>query len=292
MKSALRPAALLAALTVAGLIAAVCLALHGEFTPAPLEQVESPCTAATPPLRPGQDFTVVSWNLQYSAGRKHHFFYDGGEAVHVPASDISETVAGIAAALRRLKPEVALLQEVDRGSTRTQQVDQLPAYSAALQAGCQASTSYHRSPFVPHPTGNPLGRVDMHLSVLTKTQLRGGVRHALPLLRESRLRQLFNLKRALLVAELPIEGSELPLAIAVSHLSAFSKGDGTLSQQLGVLQRWMDERPAGQPWVLGADLNALPPGDDPARLGDGNAAYDGAQPAMPTVADLLAVPGT
>jgi len=280
VKPALRLVALLATLIVAVLIALASLAFHSEFSPAEREEIESPCADDAQPLSPGRDFRVVSWNLQYSAGRKHRFFYDGGEAVHVPATDSSEAVAGIVAALSRLNPEIALLQEVDRGSTRTQQLDQLPAFAAALSARCQASTSYHRSPFVPHPSSKPLGRVDMHLSLLTRPPLLGAVRHALPLLRESRLRQLFNLKRALLVAELPIDGSELPLVIAVTHLSAFSEGDGTLEDQLGILKRWMDERPASQPWLLGGDFNALPPGDDLERLGEETASYRAAQPAM------------
>jgi len=179
-----------------------------------------------------------------------------------------------------MAPDIALLQEVDRGSIRTGLIDQLPAYSAALRAKCEASTPYHRSPFVPHPLHQPMGRVDMHLAVAAGPRIEAAVRHALPLLQESRLRQLFNLKRALLVAEVPIADAAQPLAVAVSHLSAFSKDDGTIAEQVGVLAQWMYERPAGQPWVLGADFNALPPGDNDARLGGASPAYRGAEPVM------------
>lgn len=280
MQSAVRVVALLSAALVVLLTILISLAFHGEFSPPAQLEVETRCAADAPPLSSGQEFTVTSWNLQFGAGRAQHFFYDGGDAVQVPATEVSETIAGMVAAISSIDPDIALLQEVDRGSSRTQKIDQLPAYAAALDARCDASSPYHRSPFVPQPLSNPMGRVDMHLALLTRTQMQGAVRHALPLLKESRLRQVFNLKRALLVAELPIDGQELPLAVAVSHLSAFSKGDGTLIEQLGVLQRWMDERPAGQAWILGADLNAPPPDDDLERLGGHAVSYRGSRPAM------------
>jgi endonuclease/exonuclease/phosphatase family metal-dependent hydrolase len=69
-----------------------------------------------------------------------------------------------------------------------------------------------------------------------------------------------------LAAELPIAGGGPPLAVAVTHLSAFSYGDGTLVQQVDALAAWMAARPPDQPWILAGDLNLLPPGDDPKRL--------------------------
>lgn len=262
------------------LIGLLILALCTEFSPAALEEVIARCDDADDGLDADSPFTVVSWNLQYAAGRTQHFFYDGGDAVSVPEAEVSETLAGITAALHTLSPDITLLQEVDRASDRTGRVDQLPPYRAAADAPCQLSTPYHRSPFVPHPPGQALGRVDMHLALLTPAGLKDGRRHALPLLDESRLRQMFNLKRALLTAELPISGVEQKLALAVSHLSAFSAGDGTLQAQIDVLRRWMDERPPGQPWILGADLNTIPPGDDPSRLDSHSESYRGAQPAL------------
>ncbi|MBJ95895.1 MAG: hypothetical protein CMP23_15645 [Rickettsiales bacterium] len=228
----------------------------------------------------GDSFKVMSWNLQYSAGRKLQFFYDGGSDVSVPTEQLHETLAGISAALRTVNPDLVLLQEVDRDSRRSARLDQLPTLAAASGATCILSSPYHRSPFVPHPPSDPLGRVDMHLALLTPGGMLNGWRQALPLLQESALRRVFNLKRALLWAELPLAGSKQPLAIATSHLSAFSAGDGTLSRQLAALDQWIKTRPEGQPWLLGADLNALPPGDLPQRLPGDVRAYRAAAPAM------------
>jgi endonuclease/exonuclease/phosphatase family metal-dependent hydrolase len=278
--SAIRIAGLLLALTMASFVALIAAAISSEFTPAELEPLVAQCDDRVPELAAGSSFTAVSWNLQYSAGRAQHFFYDGGTAVSVPDREVSETLSGITAALRNIAPDVALLQEVDRASDRTRRIDQLPPYRAATNSPCQLSTPYHRSPFVPHPLRDPMGRVDMHLALLTPAGLIKGQRRALPLLKESRLRQAFNLKRALLTAELPIADSAHNLAIAVSHLSAFSTHGDTLSNQMNALKDWMDERPPEQPWILGADLNAIAPGDDPNRLSANANTYREAQPAL------------
>jgi len=52
---------------------------------APAQLVQKLTRVAPPrPIVPGEALTVVSWNLQFAAGTRHHFFYDGGQAVFVP----------------------------------------------------------------------------------------------------------------------------------------------------------------------------------------------------------------
>lgn len=277
-----------------------------EHRPEPLESVEVQCLGgapspdkARPQLRAGHPFTVVSWNLQYGAGRTQQFFYDGGDAVHVPRADVDEAVAGIQAALQGYDPAISLLQEIDRDSDRTQRIDQLPLFAGldGAAADCMASATYHRCRWVPAPMPVPLGRVDMNLGLFTRGPLFKAERHALPLLNESRVRQIFNLKRALLTGEAPIDGHDLPLRLAVTHLSAFSHGDGTLEKQVAVLGAWMAEQsqdPA-QPWILAGDFNLLPPGDDPSRLSVESDLYGAAtnpiDPLIPRFRTVVPVAG-
>ena len=237
-----------------------------EYSPPDTLAMPTQCSGPTQPLQAGQAIKVLSWNLQYSASRKHQFFYDGGEAVWVPEADVAATVNAISAVLRAEAPDIALLQEIDRDSDRTGRRDQLPDFIEAASAGCTSAAPYHLARFVPKPISRPLGRVDMELAVLSRGTHGGAVRTALALMDEPRLVQALNLKRALLTAELPVEGSDQPLAVAVTHLSAFSYGDGTLKKQVAALEAWMAARPPGQPWILAGDLNLLPLGDDPKRL--------------------------
>ena len=262
-----------------------------EYRPPSMLEIDPSCTEDSTVLQAGVPFSVLSWNLQYGASRRHHFFYDGGDTVQVPLEDVETTVAGISALIRDADADLNLLQEVDRDSHRTHNHDQLLPFAEAAQSACQASASYHKSPFVPHPPTDPMGRVQMDLALLTKPTMERAIRHQLPLLNESRIRQAFNLKRALLEAHIPINGAEADhLAIAVTHLSAFSHGDGTMSKQITALEQWMAQHPPDQPWILAGDLNLLPPDDNPARLGEDAELYaDGDNPIASMVARFEAV---
>ncbi len=266
MKKLLKVLLALILLPLLLLVGLLAFFLATEHRPEPEEAVAVDCQGEAPGLKAGQEFTFLSWNLQYGASRKHRFFYDGGEAVHVPPEDVAWTVEAIQGVLASTRAQVVALQEVDRDSTRTGRIDQLPPFVRAAGASCEAATPYHRSPYVPTPSHQPLGRVDMQLATLVQGPMLHASRIALPLLAEARYRQVFNLKRALLVTEVPIEGWDKPLAIANTHLSAFSFGDGTHEQQVAVLKQWIESRPPDQPWILAGDMNLLPPGFDKASL--------------------------
>jgi endonuclease/exonuclease/phosphatase family metal-dependent hydrolase len=213
-------------------------------------------------LEPGRAITVLSWNVQFCAGRSREFFYDGGPAVQVEPGAVLATLDRIGEVLRDVDADIVLLQEVDRGSDRTQRIDQHEALLARAPYPVSLSTPYYRSPYVPHPPQDHLGRMDMHLSVFSRVGVRGATRWQLPMLHESWVRRQFNLRRALLDVDLGAA------RVFQTHLSAFSRGDGTLPQQIdAICDHLAATDRESTPWLLAGDFNALPPGDDPARLG-------------------------
>ena len=223
---------------------------------------------------------VCSWNIQFAAGHDQLFFYDGGTAVSVPRPVVLRTLEGILADLQRIDADVLLLQEVDRGSRRTHFIDQHAWLAARLDHPYHASTPYHRVHFVPAPAHEMLGRVNMHLSIFSRHPLLPGTRVQLPLLREPWYRRHFNLRRALM--EVPLVHEVGPAWLFHTHLSAFSRGDGTVPRQLARVAAELaaaDQR--GEPWLLAGDFNALPPGDDPARLGADASMYGAPSPLAP-----------
>lgn len=257
------------ALIALGLLAATPYGLAYVLNdhPADVGPMDVTCSAEPRKLKDGDSLSVMSWNLQYSGSRKYHFFYDGGPTTRPEMPDVEATLAQIGRVITDQGADLLMIQEVDRDSARTGRVDQLPALVRAANAPCAVTAEYHRSMFVPSPIPDFLGRVDMHLALISRFTLQNALRIQLPLLKESWFRQQFNLKRALLTTEIPVEGLDKPLAVAVTHLSAFSYGDGSMEDQVRVLMQWMESRPADQPWLLSGDMNLLPPGDDPARLG-------------------------
>lgn len=220
------------------------------------------------PLLPaGRGVSLLVWNVQFCAGRDLLFFYDDGDAVHVDPKRVRETIDEIAGVLRAFDADIVMLQEVDRGSDRTGRIDQHRELLARHPYPYHVSTPYYRNTYVPYPPHQHLGRVDMHLSIFSRFALREAVRRPLPDLREGLLRRQFNLKRASLEVGLPLTDGRR-LSLLNTHLTAFSRGDGTLPAQIAsVSQRMREIAEAGQPGIVGGDFNALPPGDNPARLG-------------------------
>jgi endonuclease/exonuclease/phosphatase family metal-dependent hydrolase len=216
----------------------------------------------------GSTIKILIWNIQYAGSRNYHFFYDGGTDVNVSEKHVYESLDTIASIIRQHDPDILLLQEVDRGSRRTQFIDEHSELLKRLDYPDHLSTSYHKVPYVPHPSYQPLGKVDMNLSVFSRFRIDSATRYQLPLLSESKVRQLFNLRRALLEVRFPTsKGSDF--VAFNTHLSAFSKHDGTLGKQLQVLSEHMSSSDKSDvPWLLAGDLNALPPGDNAERLGD------------------------
>lgn len=226
-------------------------------------------SAEVPRNRP---IKVLSWNIQFCAGRNHLFFYEGGEAVVVPTEDVQQTMQVVADIIADNAPDIVLLQEVDRNSKRTHYQDELYGILERLdQAGhfypYVASTPYHRVCYVPTPAHEHMGRVDLNLVTLSKFRIEGATRHQLPLLNESCMRQAFNLKRAVMDVEMPVAGGGKFVALN-THLSAFAFNDGTPEKEIAELSKHAArlERQVA-PWVLVGDFNMLPPGDDPRRLG-------------------------
>ena len=239
-----------------------------NFYPDPVMEVTVHCKSGAPKLQVGERASLLSWNIQYAASRNYHFWYDGGDAVHVKERHVHETLGRLAKVISARSPQILLLQEVDRDSARTHRIDQLPALVRANAARCWASTTYHRSRYVPAPLSHPLGRVDMHLATTSTFKMSRAQRHALPQLDEFFVRKAFNLKRAILEVHLPIKGKKQPLVLLNTHLSAFSFGDGTLNRQVQkILSRIQKLDDLGAPWILAGDFNMIPPGEDPARLG-------------------------
>lgn len=219
----------------------------------------------------GRPLKLLVWNIQYAAGRGS-FFYDGGRQVSSPRERVEATLRDIGTAIAAERPDLVLLQEVDRGARRTHDLDEHDELVHAAGLSHHISTPYHRARYVPIPRHEPLGHVDMHLSAMTRFRITGATRYQLPRLHEPLWRRLFNLRRALLDVRIPLmDGGEL--ALLNTHLSAFSFGDGTLPAQISYVKRHLHRLELqGTPWLLAGDFNCLTPGfsrsDLPLRAQD------------------------
>lgn len=258
----------IAARAVAALVGAAWSA------PQAVEAVPVATRSAPEALAPGRPLRLLTWNVQYCAGRGRHFFYDGGRDVHVPPGEVWPIVDRIGAVLREERADIVLLQEVDRRSDRTGRIDQHAELLERAPYACHCSVPYHRVAYIPHPPHAHLGRMDLHLSLFSRFPIVAARRIALPPIASAGwLRRQFELRRAILEVDLALTDGRV-LRVGNLHLAAFSGGDGTLRQQVArAHDRLAIARHLHTPMIVAGDFNALPPGDDPLRLGSAAVDY-------------------
>jgi len=255
------------------LLITACSAFH----PAAIQPEKVFETGTAPVLLPGQKVKVMSWNVQYMAGKNYVFFYDlldgSGPDRRPSATDIATTLQEVARIIRQENPDIILLQEVDDGARRTDYEDQLARLLELLPADYRyhASAFYWKSSFVPHP--GIMGQVGMKLSTISKYKITEAIRHQLPLRRVNALRKRFELKRAALETRLPIKNQK-DFIVINTHLSAFAQEEDTMQRQVEQLKRLKDQyTKEGSVWIAGGDYNLLPPGKAYQRLADHQKEY-------------------
>lgn len=242
-----------------GLVVVLAVAVYAlDYKPADVEDAELRCAASTPTLRAGQPVKIMSWNVQYLAGRGYVFYYDlpngDGPDTRPSAASIARTLSEVVAVIKQENPDVVQLQEVDRGSARTDQRDELAEIQTALGGAypCTASAFYHKNAFVPLP--QIMGSVGMSLGTLSKTRIESATRYQLPHICGDPVTVAFNFDRAMLASRLAVDGGR-GLTVMQTHLDAFAQGCDTMTRQVGALGLIADKQ--GTPWVLSGDLNLL-----------------------------------
>jgi endonuclease/exonuclease/phosphatase family metal-dependent hydrolase len=242
------------------------------FHPAPVENVPVVSPSDAPVLKNGQELKVLSWNVQYMAGKNYIFYYDtkdfDGPDDRPSSEDITKTFGEVARIIKDENPDIILLQEVDDGAKRTDYEDQLARLLSMLPDDykCYSSTFYWKAKYVPHPRIR--GAVGVKLVVISKYAMRSATRYQMPLIPSDPITQQFNLKRAVLEVHMPLSnGAEL--VVLDTHLDGFAQGTDAMEKQISKVDeilRQIDRE--GLPWILGGDFNLLPPGNCYKLLAD------------------------
>jgi endonuclease/exonuclease/phosphatase family metal-dependent hydrolase len=248
-----------------GLLLLLAAAIRLTTFHPPAQQAELiDCPTDAPLLDPGQTLKVMTWNVQYMAGKDYVFWYDvadgSGPDVRPSPAAITRTFAEVARVIGEESPDLILLQEVNDGAKRTDFEDQLARLLTLLPAeySCHTSAFYWKAAFLPEL--HILGSVGMKLSTASKYRIDSATRHQLPMVPKDPFTRQFYFRRAVLEARLPVRGGSEFVALN-THLDAFARGSDTMARQIAavdeLLRRLTDER---LPWVIGGDFNVLPPG--------------------------------
>jgi hypothetical protein len=193
------------------------------------------CDANTPILKPGQNLKVLSYNVQFMAGKGYLFFFelpnDAGPDERPSSTDIAHTTDEVARIIKEENPDIVLLQEIDDGAKRTGHTDQLRALLSRLPVAyrCHTSTFYWKARFVPHR--RIMGSVGMKLCTISKYRITAATRHTLAPVPHNALVRQFHPKRAILETRLPVEGGK-DLVVLNLHLEAFPEGTDVMRKQV------------------------------------------------------------
>ena len=116
------------------------------------------------------EFSLLIWNIGYAGmGAECTFFYDGGEMVFPPKDVVEESFANI---LKEVKEhsgvDFILLQEVDIRSARSWNTNQYEGLAGILTGFTGTMAINYRSPFIPVPLNQPLGKVKGGLAFFSR----------------------------------------------------------------------------------------------------------------------------
>lgn len=247
--------------------------ISSEYTPDAVEPVEIKSEIETTALKPGQDLSVTSWNIGYGGlGAGSDFFMDGGKNTKsADETTVRAYLGGIEDYLSESAPDIVMLQEVDRNSSRTYSIDE----RQELTMGQSTYAMNYSCVFVPIPVP-PIGRVNSGVFTTTGFEIERAERVALPCPFSWPV-SAANLKRCLLVSYLPIEGTDSQLVLVNLHLEAYDDGEGKLAQTKQ-LRKFIENEYAEGNYVI--------------ACGDFNQTFPGGNEAFPVKNPDLWVPGT
>lgn len=202
-----------------------------------------------------KEIKLVSWNVGYCGlGSTADFFMDGGtKVVSQTREEVDTNIAKITEKLAELNPDIAFLQEVDKKSYRSYNVDQEKIISEKFNDRLSSFAINYKSLFVPYPIP-PMRNVEAGIMSLDRVKVESAERVSLPspfTWPESTA----NLKRCLLVEKLPISGSNKKLVAINLHLEAYDSGEGKIAQTKALLDIMEKEYKEGNYVIAGGDFN-------------------------------------
>ena len=266
--------AVLLALLLTSVVAALWVR---AYKPADTEAVAVNCETDAPVFAGDRPLKVLSYNVQYMASKNYIFFYDidlnnaervadvakaGKTLADRPSLEhIRWTIEEVARIIEAEQPDVVLLQEVNGGDdSRTHHVDQIDALLDRLgrqSFPCYAHTPYWKAEYIWHP--NIMGPVDMRLLTLSRHRIDSATRHQLPRLDINALERPFYFQRAILETRHAMADGQSS-ALLNTHFEAWGAGTGVMQRQVAHTMSLLESFDADDvPWILGGDLNLLPP---------------------------------
>ena len=235
-----------------------------EYRPAEVESIEVINQAAAK-VNPDSTIRLLTFNIGYAAlSETEDFVMDGGTRSKPDSKDmVTENLSGIKAFVEGTRADILLFQEVDIASNRSFRINQMDELMASLPGYAYLYAPNFRVAYVPFPpsVGNMIGKVESGLVTASRFMMNDPVRIQLPGEFAWPVR-LANLKRALIVSRLPVEGTEKELVLINGHLSAYDDGSMRAQEMARLKAIMVEEYGKGNYVIVGGDFNQTFPEAD------------------------------
>ena len=207
---------------------------------------------------PGEEYTVVSYNLGFGAYTwDYTFFMDEGKESKARSKDsVIECISETADTSLSFEPDFVLFQEVDTDSTRSYHVNQVEMikekYAEHGFYDSVFASNYH-SAFLMYPVLDPIGASNSGLLTMSSKSIASALRRSLPI--AENFKKLIDLDRCYCVNRIPVSNGK-ELILVNLHLSAYGTDAAQGNAQLQMLFTDMEEEYAkGNYVILGGDFN-------------------------------------
>lgn len=261
LKTIARIAGALVALLLVGVLAYVAYVVltYERLDDSLALTVDSPSSAEAPSGDLGvpvaQELTAVTANLGFGAyNAAFDFFMDGGTGSVAESPEVvREDILGSATAIRQLKPDFTLFQEVDVDGTRSHHIDEYELLREQFPADWSVFCQNYDSAFLAWPLYAPHGANRAGLATFSAASITDGLRRSLPI--SEGFGKFLDLDRCYSLCRLPVENGRELVLINV-HLSAYGADESIMAAQRETLYADMvREREAGNYVIAGGDFN-------------------------------------
>lgn len=239
------------------IIAFICLLVYlmaTEYKPKDIEEVAIAGTSQDK-IKTNETYKVLTWNIGYGGLDKDtDFFMDGGNMVNPISKDhVENALNGIKEEIKKIDPDLLLLQEVDSDSKRTYHINEVEYFDKALNGASTFAYNYKVN-FVPFPIP-PMGKINSGIYTNSRFAIESSYRYQQSIPHKWPVK-LANLKRGFNASYLPIEGSDKYLIFVNVHLDAYESGsNGRLAQTKQIVAFMTEEYNKGNYLIVGGDFN-------------------------------------
>lgn len=261
-----------AAICIAVLVALYLVYVFGSYYRIEDNKTLEPSNIGNPEkIRVGKRYRALTMNVGFGAyDENFSFFMDEGyadtdrrikisgrQSRATSRNHVLNNISGAVDTIKNQDADFIILQEVDKKATRSYHVDQVQTFFSAFpEYSFVWAVNYH-SPYLFYPLNEPHGKSLAGLVSLSRADVSSAVRRMLPL-SDSRLSNVIDLDRAIVIGRYDIEGSEKEFVLINVHLSAYDSGGSVRKKQMSLLREILEAERKKENYVLmGGDFNQV-----------------------------------